>query len=54
MMKKILAALAVAQASHFDDIEAIENLKWDRVAFKTKKDCALDSYPEVSFFGFIL
>ena len=30
------------------DIDSIENFKWDRVAFKTKKDCALDSYPEVS------
>ena len=36
------------QGSHFDDIDAIENFKWDKVKFKTKKDCALDNYPEVS------
>ena len=48
MLKFISLVSVVAAASYFDDIDSIENFKWDRVAFKTKKDCALDSYPEVS------
>ena len=53
-MKSILSISLVAllssqvNASHFDDIESIEGLKWDTIKFKTKKDCALDNYPEVS------
>ena len=43
-----LSFVSMAQASHLDDLEALDNFKWDRVAFKTKKDCALDAYPEVS------
>ena len=47
----LLALMSLqVQGSHFDDIEAIENLKWDKVKFKTKKDCSLDNYPEVSKF----
>ena len=30
------------------DIANIRNFKFDHVTFKTKKDCALDNYPEVS------
>ena len=44
----IMASMSSIQASHFDDMDEIENFKWDRVAFKTKKDCALDNYPAVS------
>ena len=39
-----------AEKTHVDDIEKIENFKWDRVAFKTKKDCALDNYPDMRRF----
>ena len=49
MITIFLIAISAVHASHFDDIQAIENFKWDHVAFKTKKDCALDSYPDVSF-----
>ena len=48
MLKKLVsiaAMIAVTSASHFDDLEEIENFKWDHVAFLTKKDCALDNYP---------
>merc|ERR1719263_324868 len=44
------AMMAVSSASHFDDLDAIENFSWDHVAFLTKKDCALDNYPEVRQF----
>ena len=44
----IMTSMSSIQASHFDDMYEIENFKWDRVAFKTKKDCALDNYPAVS------
>ena len=40
--------LASASASHLDDIEGLRNFKHDHVMFKTKKDCALDGYPDVS------
>ena len=44
----ITAFMGLISAAHFDDIKAIENFKWDHVMFKTKKDCALDNYPDVS------
>ena len=44
----VAALLSMVSASHFDDIKGIENFKWDHVMFKTKKDCALDNYPDVS------
>ena len=34
--------------SHLDDIEGIEAFSWDQVKFLTRKDCALDPYPDVS------
>ena len=46
----IAAMMAVTSASHFDDLEAIEGFKWDHVAFLTKKDCALDKYPDIRHF----
>ena len=39
----------VNAGSHFDDLDSIKNFKWDHVMFKTKKDCALDNYPDVSY-----
>ena len=46
----LLLAYVSAEKTHLDDIEKIENFKWDHVAFKTKKDCALDSYPDMKRF----
>merc|ERR1712166_303777 len=46
----IVAMMAVTSASHFDNLEEIENFKWDHVAFLTKKDCALDNYPDIRKF----
>ena len=46
----LLFAYVSAEKTHLDDIEKIENMKWDQVAFKTKKDCALDSYPDMKRF----
>ena len=43
----LLLAYVSAEKTHLDDIDKIENFKWDHVAFKTKKDCALDSYPDM-------
>ena len=31
-----------------EDIAAIKAFKFDHVMFKTKKDCALDNFPDVS------
>uniref|UniRef100_A0A7S3IJ41 Selenoprotein F/M domain-containing protein n=1 Tax=Strombidium inclinatum TaxID=197538 RepID=A0A7S3IJ41_9SPIT len=36
--------------SYLDNIEDIENFKFDHVMFKTKKDCALDNYPSIRQF----
>ena len=53
-MNKLLGlavmAFASVQASHFDDIDAIEKFEWDFVTFLTKKDCALDNYPPMRQF----
>ena len=46
----LLLAYVSAEKTHLDDIDKIENFKWDHVAFKTKKDCALDSYPDMKQF----
>ena len=37
------------KGTHLDDIDYLENFKWDKVKFMTRKDCALDPYPAVSF-----
>ena len=42
--------ISVGSASHFDNIEELENFKFDHVAFLTKKDCALDNYPDIRHF----
>ncbi len=53
---KLYSALAIlglfslneqVKASYFENIEEIENFKWDKVIFRTKKDCALDGYPDM-------
>ena len=53
-MNKLLTiaamALASVSASHFEDLDEIENFKFDRVVFNTKKDCALDKYPDMRQF----
>ena len=50
-MKYLAFAIAsIVSASHLDDLESIRNFKFDHVSFKTKKDCALDSYPEIKQF----
>ena len=64
MLRKLISAIAIASVAaadeakeedapihtHLDNIEELENFKWDHVIFKTKKDCALDNYPAVSLF----
>ena len=49
-----LLSLHTVEASHLDDPEDIETFKWDKVKFKTKKDCSLDHHPDVSSSKFIL
>ena len=46
------AAPTSFKGSHLDDIEYLENFKWDKVKFMTRKDCALDPYPAVSILEF--
>ena len=48
VLSLVACLLATASASHFEDLDEIKNFKHDYVMFKTKKDCALDSYPDVS------
>ena len=36
------------KGTHLDDIEFLQQFKWDKVKFLTRKDCALDPYPDVS------
>ena len=36
------------QASHLDDLAALDSFKWDTVVFRTRKDCSLDVHPDVS------
>ena len=45
-----LAVSVQAQATQFnaEDIQNIKDFKFDFVKFLTKKDCALDPYPDVS------
>ena len=50
LIKFACMAFASVSASHFDDIDSIENFEWDFVSFLTKKDCALDNYPEMRTF----
>ena len=46
----IAAIFTVSSASHFDNLEEIESFSWDQAAFLTKKDCALDNYPDMKTF----
>ena len=42
-------ALGVAQASHLDNNNGIfDSFSFDKVIFKTRTNCSLDKYPEVS------
>ena len=45
-----MVANVQAEATQFcdEDLQTIKDFKWDYVFFKTKKDCAIDSYPHVS------
>ena len=48
----ILAAIAasVTSASHLDNTSgAFDNWSYDEVKFKSRTNCSLDKYPEVSF-----
>ena len=45
-----LFTAAVVSASHLDDMDKLDNLTFDHVMFKTKKDCALDNYPAMRQF----
>ena len=52
-MRKFIQAAGIllssfTQASHLDDIAALDSFKWDNVVFRTKKDCSLDHHPDVS------
>jgi len=47
---QLAGILGLAAASHFDDLESIRSMKHDHVMFKTKKDCALDNYPDIRKF----
>ena len=49
-MKFLSLILASVAASHFDNLDEIRGLKFDHVMFKTKKDCALDNYPDMRQF----
>lgn len=49
-MKVLSFILATVAASHFDNIDEIRGLKFDHVMFKTKKDCALDNFPDMRTF----
>ena len=44
----LIILLAFVSASHFDDLALIDGFKWDKVVFRTRKDCSLDEAPEVS------
>ena len=51
----MVAAVAAAEGeesqekqTHLDNLGELSSLDVDHVIFKTKKDCALDNYPEVS------
>ena len=44
----ILSSILSISASHFDDLSMMDNFKFDHVRFLSKKDCALDNYPNVS------
>ena len=47
----ILSALALAciEASHLDNVNGVfDNFSFDQVKFKTRTNCSLDKYPEVS------
>ena len=44
----IALACGIASASHLDNIDDVFNTySFDTVKMKTKKDCQLDTYPEV-------
>ena len=50
-MKPLFVSLfaAFAAASHLDDTNGVfTNYSFDQIKFKTKTDCQLDTYPEVS------
>ena len=52
---KIAALLATAfgcaSASHLDNTNGVfDNFSFDMVKFKTRTNCSLDKYPEVSLF----
>ena len=45
----LVGAASFAQASHLDNIEGIfDEFKFDEVKFKTRTNCSLDKFPEVS------
>ena len=48
----ILAALTpAALSSHIDDTNGeLSNLAWNKVVFRTMKDCSLDKLPGVRFY----
>ena len=49
-MKLLSLLLPLAAASHFDEIAELDNLKFDKVAFRLKKDCSLDNKPDIKRF----
>ena len=50
VLAALVGAASFAQASHLDNTEGIfDGFKFDEVKFKTRTNCSLDKYPEVSF-----
>ena len=50
VLAALVGAASVAHASHLDNIGGIfDTFKFDTVKFKTRTNCSLDKYPEVSF-----
>ena len=49
VLAAFVGAASFAQASHLDNIGGIfDTFKFDTVKFKTRTNCSLDKYPEVS------
>ncbi len=45
-----LLMAGIVSASHFENLDEIRNLKYDKVIFRTKKDWALDNQPDIKQF----
>ena len=49
IMAAVAATIACVDASHLDNINGVfDTFSFDAVKFKTRTNCSLDKYPEVS------